>query len=140
MVPFSYTATSLHRGAGPLDTQSAKISLFVPSPGVCVAMADDAAAAHRAMIAHRSAEPLRPPVAVAWMRAKGRISMAGWLLPRGRPARHMGFMPPLTIQGVPKRSTSMPKPSAQKVLSNGMPTVPPAARASKMRFPSAAVG
>ena len=42
-----------------------------------------------------------------------------------------------TIHGVPKRSVTMPKPSDQKVFSNGMATWPPSASALKTRCPSA---
>src|SRR5262249_53332485 len=53
---------------------------------------------------------------------------------------HMFARLPLIIQCVPKRSTSMPKPSAQNVLSKGMVTWPPSGSALKMRFASASVG
>ena len=47
---------------------------------------------------------------------------------------------PLTIQGVPKRSVTVPQASAQKVSWSGAPTFPPGESASKARFASAAVG
>jgi hypothetical protein len=43
------------------------------------------------------------------------------------------------IQGVPNRSATMPKRSAKKVSPIGMRTVPPSAKALKMRSASAAV-
>src|SRR5882762_6046748 len=49
-------------------------------------------------------------------------------------------VPPLTIHGVPKRSTSIPKASTQKVFCKGMVTLPPLARASNTRFASATFG
>ena len=52
--------------------------------------------------------------------------------------RH-AFTPALIIHGVPKRSVTRPKPSAQKVASYGMVTFPPSASALKMRSPSAAL-
>ena len=47
------------------------------------------------------------------------------------------FCATFTIHGVPKRSVTMPKPSDQKVFSNGMATWPPSASALKTRCPSA---
>src|SRR5260221_7076378 len=49
-------------------------------------------------------------------------------------------MPPLTIHGVPKRSTSMPNASAQNVFSMGIVTLPPSESAPNTFFASAAVG
>src|SRR4030095_6935809 len=46
---------------------------------------------------------------------------------------------PFTIHGVPKRSTTMPKASAQNVLFSGMVTRPPSASASNTRVASATV-
>src|SRR6266545_3575969 len=53
---------------------------------------------------------------------------------------HLLAIPPLTIQGVPKRSTSMPNASAQKVFCKGMVTRPAPANASNTRFASATDG
>ena len=46
----------------------------------------------------------------------------------------------LTIQGTPKRSTTMPKAAAQNVLSIAMATFPPSLRAANTCLASAAVG
>ena len=44
-----------------------------------------------------------------------------------------------TIHGMAKRSVTMPKPADQKVAANGMVMMPPVARASNTRWPSAAL-
>jgi hypothetical protein len=43
-----------------------------------------------------------------------------------------------TIHGIPKRSTTMPKPAAQNVCAKGITIMPSVARISKIRLPSAA--
>ena len=48
-------------------------------------------------------------------------------------------IPPPTIHGVPKRSTTMPKACAQKVFSIGMLILPPSARPLNMRRASSGV-
>jgi hypothetical protein len=44
----------------------------------------------------------------------------------------------LTIRGVPKRSTSIPKASTQKVFCEGIVTLPPLAKASLFSLPERA--
>src|ERR1700681_2145855 len=84
--------------------------------------------------------------------AHGEEDRSPWLLPRQIEKRkancscrlryqdHLLAMPPLTIHGVPKRSTSMPKASAQKVFAIGMVIWPPSPKAANIRWASAAVG